>query len=73
MNTTEDLAFEFEQCTKFNGNNKNAGRLVETKNGVLGRIYNQEELINGKYRVHCIDGSKLLCSAENLTLKGFID
>lgn len=68
-----DLDFEFEQARRFSGENKNAGRIVETKDGVLGRIYNNEALINGKYRVHCIDGKKLLCSPENLKLKGFVD
>jgi len=52
---------------------KGAGQLVETKSGKTGRTYNNENLINGKYQVHCTDGSKLLCSPENLTLKGFID
>ncbi|MGV3695521.1 hypothetical protein [Flavobacterium sp.] len=52
---------------------KGAGKLVETKTGKIGRTYNHEGLVNGKYQVYCTDGSKLLCSPENLTLKGFID
>lgn len=69
-----DLEFEFQQIMTFSGNkNKNSGQLVETKNGVLGRIYNHEDLINGKHQVHSIHGTKILCKPENLKLKGFID
>lgn len=52
--------------------NKNAGRIVETKSGLVGRTYNIEEPINGKLIVHTEKG-KLLCSPETLTLKGFVD
>lgn len=69
-----DLEFEFEQCKRFSGNgNKNAGMLVETKSGVLGKIFSNAELVNGKYQVHLSDGKKMICSAENLKIKGFID
>jgi len=50
-----------------------AGRLVQNKDGVMGRIYNKHDLVNGKYQVYLVDGTKKLCSPDNLTLKGFID
>lgn len=65
--------WDVEQLNREANGNKKAGKLVETKNGVLGRTYNNESLINGKIRVHCVDGKKLLCNPQNLTLKGFID
>lgn len=52
--------------------NKNAGQLVETKNGIIGRTYSHEDLINGKIRVYTEKG-KLLCDPTTLKLKGFID
>lgn len=56
----------------FGGINKNAGHLVETKTGLLGRTYSHESLINGKVRVYT-DKGKLLCDPSTLKLKGFID
>ena len=53
--------------------NKKAGLLVETKFGKVGRTFNSDGLKDGKYLVYCIDGSKMLCKPENLTIKGFID
>jgi hypothetical protein len=52
--------------------NKNAGRLVETKSGLIGKTYKNEKLINGKVRVHTEKG-KLLCDPNTLKVKGFID
>ena len=52
--------------------NKNSGRLVETKTGLIGRIYSHEELINGKVIVHTEEGN-LLCDPTTLKVKGFID
>ena len=57
---------------KYFGGNQNAGRMVQTKNGLIGRTFNNEEPINGKIRVYTEKG-KLLCSPETLILKGFID
>ena len=73
MEREELTSWDVEQLNRLANGNRNAGKLVETKNGVLGRIYNHEESINGKVRVHCVDGKKLLCNPQTLTLKGFID
>lgn len=63
----------FEQSGIFYGNcNKNAGQIVETKTGLVGRTYNHEKLINGKVRVYT-DKGKMLCDPTTLKLKGFID
>lgn len=51
---------------------KKAGTLVETKTGLIGRTYNNEELIGGKVRVYT-DKGNLLCTPETLKLKGFIN
>lgn len=69
----ELTSWDVEQLNRLVDGNKNAGKLVETKNGVIGRTYNNESLINGKVRVYCTDGKKLLCNPQNLILKGFID
>ena len=51
-----------------------AGRLVKhNKSGTMGRIFNHHQMVNGKYQVYLVDGTKMLCAPENLTLKGFID
>ena len=65
--------WDVEELERLIHGNRNAGTLVETKNGVVGRTYSNENLINGKVRVYCVDGSKLLCAPQTLKLKGFID
>ena len=65
--------WDIEQLNRMEQGNRNAGALVETKTGLLGRTYNNENLTNGKVRVHCTNGAKLLCDPKTLTLKGFID
>lgn len=71
--TNEEMKFEAEQMeTFFGGGNKNAGQLVQTKTGLIGRTYNHESLINGKVRVYT-DSGKLLCDPNSLKLKAFID
>ncbi len=67
--TESDIAF----CKLMANNNKNAGQIVVTKTNKTGRIYNNEEPINGKIRVYLVDGSKMLCSPENLKVVGFVD
>lgn len=69
----ELTTWDIEQLNRIINGNKNAGTLVETKKGLVGRTYNNENLINGKIRVHCTNGSKLLCDPKTLKLKGFID
>ena len=71
--TNEEMEFEFQQAERFfGGGNKNAGQIVETKTGLVGRTFSHEELINGKVRVYT-DKGKLLCDPSTLKLKGFID
>ena len=71
--TEEEMEFEAQQMATFFGSgNKNAGQIVETKTGLIGRTYNHENLINGKARVYTEKG-KLLCDPNTLILKGFID
>jgi len=71
--TKEQMEWEFEQAERlFGGGNKNAGQIVETKTGLVGRTYNHETLINGKVRVYTEKG-KMLCDPTTLKLKGFID
>lgn len=52
---------------------KTKGYVIETKEGKKGRTYHEKPLINGKVQVILDDGTKLLCSEESLTVKGFID
>jgi len=69
----EELEFEFEQLNTFAGlNSRNKGYLVETKNGLIGRTYHSDPLINGKQPVY-LEKGKLLCDPGTLKLKGFID
>lgn len=65
--------WDVEQLNRFAYGNRNAGTLVETKTGLVGRTFNNEKYINGKVCVHCYGGQKLLCDPNTLTLKGFID
>ena len=58
--------------------NKTSGYLVETKTGLNGRTYHNEQPINGKTSVHVDVGNKIikmLCDPDSLKLKlkGFID
>ena len=68
-----DLDFEFEQCERFSVGHKNSGKVVLTESGKKGIIYNKECSFNGKLKVHCVDGNKLLCDPQKLKLIGFID
>ena len=69
----ELTSWDIEYLERLMIGNKNAGSIVETKNGVIGRTYSSESLINGKVRVYCDNGNKLLCNPASLTLKGYID
>ena len=69
---SELTEWDVEQIKRMCEGNKNAGKLVVTKTGLIGRTYNHEGLVNGKVCVHTEKG-KLLCTAETLKLKGFID
>lgn len=71
--TDEEMEFDLRQMENaFGLVNKNAGQLVETKKGLIGRTYSHEDLINGKIRVYTEKG-KFLCNPSTLKLKGFID
>lgn len=48
------------------------GYIVQTKHG-KGYLYYSEKLVNGKAPIVLEDGSKILCSRENLTIIGFVD
>ena len=55
---------------------KNSGYIVKTKNGLEGRTYHFEKMINKKTVVHIEkDGKtvKMLCDPDSLTLIGFAD
>lgn len=52
--------------------NKNAGYIVETKTGKLGRTYHKDDLKYGKLLVYTDEGN-LLCDPKSVTIKGFID
>lgn len=53
---------------------KDAGYLVETKTGKIGRTFHRENKINNKTIVH-IDGIDvpMLCDSKSLKIIGFID
>ena len=68
----EMTEWDVEQLKRIIHGNKNAGRIVETKTGLIGRTYNHEEMVNRKVIVHTEKG-KLLCSPDTLKMKGFID
>lgn len=66
---TDDDIWFLERMTE---QHSNSGYLVETKQGE-GRTYHKDDLINGKLAVYLSDGRKMLCSVENVKIKGFID
>lgn len=72
--TESELKQEFDRAPKPIGiPSKNSGNLVFTKTGLMGRTYSYDRPVNGKIKVYCTDGTKLLCKPETLTVKGFID
>lgn len=58
---------------------KQRAKIVETKSGKKGMVYNNDPVIGDKVKVHVINekflltGEKLLCSPGNLKLIGFKD
>lgn len=56
---------------------KNSGYLVETKNGIKGRTYHREGLVNKKTVVHIETENgvdmKMLCDPKTLKIIGFTD
>jgi len=70
--TEEAAKFEEEQAEALmGGGNSNAGMIVKTKSGLVGKVL-YEPWINGKVRVYC-GKLKLLCNPKTLTNIGFID
>ena len=65
--------WDIEQLNRIINGNKNAGYLVETKTGFMGRTYNCESMVNGKVKVFLSDGRKMLCDPGTLKINGFID
>lgn len=65
--------WDVEQLDRMIHGNKNAGMLVETATGLIGRTYNNRDMVNGKVQVVLTDGRKMLCDPTKLKLKGFID
>lgn len=51
----------------------NSGKIVRTRSGKTGRVYNSESIINGKVAVHTDDGQKILCNPNDLSVTGFFD
>lgn len=54
----------------------NSGKIVETKTGKRGYVYNNRPIVNGKVAVYLInDDSKLpiLCAPDSLKIVGFFD
>jgi hypothetical protein len=71
--TDEEMDWEFECAERLMGEgNKNAGQLITTQSGLIGRTYNKDPQVDGKIMVYTPKGN-LLCRPETLTLNGFID
>jgi hypothetical protein len=71
-NLTQSEENPLWDAERFFGKNKKSGIIVETKNGLIGRTYSDEEPINGKIRVYT-NKHKILCDPETLKIKGFLD
>ena len=55
---------------------RDSGYIVQTKNGIEGRTYHRENLVNKKMVVHIEkDGKdvKMLCDPKTLKIIGFAD
>ncbi|MEK6828843.1 MAG: hypothetical protein AABY15_01865 [Nanoarchaeota archaeon] len=58
---------------------KISAKIVETKSGKKGYVYNDDPILGKKVKVRVVDekyietGEKILCSPENLKLIGFKD
>ena len=64
--------WDIEQINRICDGDKQAGQIVLTKTGSIGRTFNHEEYINGKVIVH-VSGGKLLCDPTTLILKGYVN
>ena len=65
--------WDIEQIERLINGNSNAGYIVKTKKGLVGRTFHSKGLINGKMPVYIGTGPALLCDLNSLTLTGFID
>jgi len=71
--TDEQIEWELECANRLVGiPNKNAGMIVETKSGLVGRTKNVDSYVNGKVKVYT-DKGNLLCDPTTLKQIGFID
>lgn len=64
---------------------KKRGRIVETKSGKIGVVYNGQKLVQGKVPVYLVNEDfetlsdkhgrpkAILCDPETLKLKGYVD
>lgn len=50
-----------------------AGKIVETKKGIVGQTDNKDKSVNGKIIVYIGNGKKILCDPKTLILKGYWD
>ena len=69
MNLTK---WDIEYLERMANGDKNAGRIVKTKTGKIGRTYNHEEFVNGKLVVH-VEGGKLLCDPSSIKVTGYVN
>ena len=70
--TEDDIWF----CQRMSDNHSNSGYIVTTKNGLCGRTYHADTLINGKQPVYIKRDDKeirMLCDPDTLIINGFID
>lgn len=50
-----------------------SGKIVKTKKGRIGVVYDNAESINNKIVVHLDDNLQILCDPKTLTLIGYVD
>ena len=66
------LRYKGLSCTRTPQGKKRAGKMVETKGGLIGQIYNDEKLYKGKVKVHTEKGG-MLCDPKTLEFKGYFN
>ena len=52
---------------------KKSGKIVETKKGLKGIIYNSDNTINDKVIVYLDSGVQMLCDPKTLKIIGYVD
>lgn len=56
----------------YNQNKNRSGRIVETKKGLIGKVYNDDIFHGEKVKVYTEKG-KMLCVPDTLKVIGFFD